>query len=123
MRPTTSGRLPLEALRDLLGVCRALYTAWRRSGAGPVELDELAAIGKELGAALELAKKTKPDTVGHRAAWSRAEAATRRLGHLVGALEPLRPTIAAASERVCGTTRLAALDEREAKKRHARMRS
>ena len=123
MRPTTSGKLPLEALRDLLGVCRALYTAWRRSGAGPVELDELAAIGKELGAALELAKKTKPDTVGHRAAWSRAEAATRRLGHLVGALEPLRPTIAAASERVCGTTRVTALDEREAKKRHARMRS
>jgi hypothetical protein len=123
VRPTTSGSVPFEALRDLIGVCRALYAAWRRSGAGPVELDELVEIGKELGAALDLARKTKPDTVGHRAAWSRAEAATRRHGHLVSALEPLRPTIAAASERVCGTTRVVALDEREAKKRHARMRS
>ncbi len=123
MPPTTSGKLPFEALRDLIGVCRALYSAWRRSGAGPVELDELAAIGSELRAALELARQTKPDTIGHRAAWSRAEAATKRPGHLVSALEPLRPTIAAASERVCGATRVTALDEREAKKRHARMRS
>jgi hypothetical protein len=121
--PKQNSRIPLSALRDLIGICRALYAAWRTNGAGPVELDELAEIGRELSAALELARKTKPDTLGHRAAWSRAESATKRLGHLVGALEALRPTIDAATARVCGAATPRLLDEREAKKRHSRLRS
>lgn len=123
MPPNQTSRLPLSALRDLIGICRALYAGWRTNGAGPVELDELSDIGRELSAALELARRTEPDTIGHRAAWSRAEAATQRLGHLVGALEALRPTIDAATARVCGSSPPRLLDEREAKKRHARMRS
>jgi len=121
--PPREAPIPIEALRDLIGLCRALYLAWRTNGAGPVELDELASIGRDLRSALKLAKSTKPDTVGHRAAWSRAEDATRRLGHVVSALEPLKPTVEAASRRVCGERGQGLLDEREAKKRHARMRS
>jgi hypothetical protein len=38
-------RIPLEALRDLVGICRALYAAWKKERVGPIELEELAAIG------------------------------------------------------------------------------
>lgn len=72
-------QLPLEALRDLLGLVRSLFAAWKPSQ-GPIELEELRDIGKELAAALKLAKSTQPNTIGHRAAWSRAEAATRTIG-------------------------------------------
>jgi hypothetical protein len=115
--------VPLVALRDLIGLCRALYTAWRTNGAGPIELDELTGIGRELRAAFELARRTKPDTLGHRAAWSRAEAAARRLGHLVGELESLRPTVTAATKRISGQPPPPTIfDEREAKRRAERTR-
>ncbi|HET9959682.1 MAG TPA: hypothetical protein VFQ61_34555 [Polyangiaceae bacterium] len=122
MSPKLDGPLPIEALRDLLGICRALYAAWKESGVGPVELDELGEIGRELRAALKLARTTQPNTIGHRAAWSRAEQATARLGHLVSTLEPLRPTVLAATRRLCGFAASRQLSQREAKKKHARMR-
>jgi hypothetical protein len=126
--PNRDKQIPLEALRDLLGVCRALFAAWKASGQGPIELQELEGIGRDLAAALNLARKTKPNTVGHRAAWSRAEAATASLGHLIGSLEPLRPTVAAATGRVTGATKsetpkTPGQAEREAKKHYTRMRS
>lgn len=125
---TRDGRIPIEALRDLVGICRALYAAWKKERVGPIELEELASIGKDLNDALRLASKTEPETLGHRAAWSRAEEATRRLGHLVGKLEPLHLTLEAATERALGgRTRRGSdnttLAQREAKKKHNRMRS
>jgi len=103
--PRLTEPVPLEALRDLIGICRALYAAWKAEGVGPVELDDLLQIGKDLKEAHRLARNTPPNTIGHRAAWSRAEAAVERLGHLVGALEQLRPVIRAASGRVLGSQR------------------
>jgi hypothetical protein len=125
--PPRDGQLPLESLRDLLGIARALYSAWKKERVGPIELEELAAVGRDLSAALQLARKTSPGTLGHRAAWSRAEDAAARLGHLVGTLEPLHRILAAATERALasqagGTTSLT-LAERDAKKHHNRMRS
>jgi hypothetical protein len=114
--------LPLASLRDLIGICRALYLAWQAQGVGPVELDELAQVGRDLRAALDLARRTQADTVGHRAAWARSEEATRRLGYLVSALEPLRPTIEAAARRVRADSLPRELDERERRKKHSRMR-
>ncbi|MGC4087048.1 MAG: hypothetical protein QM756_03930 [Polyangiaceae bacterium] len=115
-------------MRDLLGICRALYAAWKKERVGPMELDELEGIGKELSAALRLARETPPGTLGHRAAWSRAESATQRLMHLIGKLEPLHLTVEAAAARALGaserrTNERGALAEREAKKKHNRMRS
>lgn len=119
--------LPTEALRDLLGIVRALFSAWTRAKVGPIELEELAHIGRELGKALELARKTEPGTLGHRAAWSRAEEATRLLGHLVGKLEPLHPVLDAAVQRAlaadekhAGATSV--LQDRTARKAHERTR-
>ncbi|MFZ5894740.1 MAG: hypothetical protein ACOY0T_26995 [Myxococcota bacterium] len=125
--PPRDAPLPIEALRDLLGIVRALFAAWTRAKAGPIELEELAHIGRELRAALDLARKTEPGTLGHRAAWSRAEEATRLLGHLVGKLEPLHPVLEAAVQRALApdaehTAKTPALGERAARKIHERTR-
>jgi hypothetical protein len=121
-------RIPLQALRDLVGICRALYAAWKKERVGPLELEELAGIGKDLAEALRLARNTAPDTLGHRAAWSRAEEATRRLGHLIGKLEPLHLMVEAATARALDSAARepiqgSTLADRDAKKKHNRMRS
>jgi hypothetical protein len=116
--------IPLSALRDLLGIVRGLYAAWKASGVGPIELDALLSVGKELAEVLELASNTRPNTLGHRAAWSRAEAATRQLGELVGAHESLRATVTAASQRVVGSPELTRVsDAGEARRQHERKRN
>jgi hypothetical protein len=93
---------PLEAVRDLLGVVRAIYAAAKRSNADKAELARIAAIGKDLSLAIDLAASTRPGTVGHRAAFDRAEEATRRAGKLVDALTPAEPLVGAAQGRVIG---------------------
>ncbi len=125
--PPRDAQLPIEALRDLLGIVRALFAAWTRAKVGPIELEELAHIGRELKSALDMAKKTEPGTLGHRAAWSRAEEATRRLGHLVGKLEPLHPVLESAVKRALGAdskrgTAQLAQSERASRKTHERSR-
>jgi hypothetical protein len=125
MPPRLTDPIPLEALRDLIGVCRALYAAWSTAGASPIELEELLQVGKDLREAYRLARNTPPNTLGHRAAWSRAEAATQRLGHLVSELERLQPVVAAATKRVIasGSKSPRGPSEREAKRAHRRIRS
>jgi hypothetical protein len=94
---------PLEAVRDLLGIVRALYTVAKESGAGRAELARIARVGKDLSEAIEIAVATRPGTVGHTAALGRAEEATRRVGDLVDALTPAEPLVQAARARVTGT--------------------
>lgn len=87
---------PREQVRDVLGICRALYRAERASAhPSPVRLQRLARIGDDLRVALELAE-AGPDTVGHRAAWQRAEDAVRALGAEQSITEPLLPVVVAA---------------------------
>lgn len=94
-------RLPLEAVRDLLGIARALFAAWKRDvGTSKPDLDELEAIGRKLREALALAHRTEPDTVGHRAAWDKAEEACSRLCRLISLNTPIAPTIEAAAVRI-----------------------
>lgn len=100
--PNLDGPVPIHALRDLLGLVRVMYADWCASGAGPVELEELRAIGDSLHIALNLACKTKPNTMGQRTAWARAEEATRQLGALVGKHSSLESTVRTASARVVG---------------------
>ncbi len=96
---------PFEAVRDLLGIVRALYQAEKQRGAGRAEIARIARIGKQLSDAIDLAVSTKEGTVGHRAAWKHAEEATRALGDVVDALTPAEPIFAAARGRVLGTAR------------------
>lgn len=93
---------PFEAVRDLLGVVRAIYAAGKANGAGRAELARIARVGAELALAIELAADARPGTVGHAAAWKRAEQATRRVGDLVNVLTPAEPLVAAAQARVSG---------------------
>lgn len=97
---------PFEAVRDLLGVVRAMYAAAKNANASPRELARIAAIGTDLGEATTLAAGTRPGTLGHAAAWRRAEEATRRVGDLVDSLTPAEPLIAAARDRVAGARRV-----------------
>jgi len=95
--------LPVEAVRDLLGICRALYAAWRvHRPATENQLGELRAIGQDLRKALELASRSEPDTVGHRAAWGKAERAMKKLIELVNEHDRLRPPIDAIVRKVRG---------------------
>lgn len=96
MLPRRDGPLPMDAVRDLLGLVRALYLATPRGEV--VRRRKLQAIGVRLGEAIDLAATTKPDTVGHRAAWMRAEDAARDLGDVIDLLERAE-TIVGASQR------------------------
>lgn len=93
---------PFEAVRDLLGIVRAMYAARRLAGAGRVELARIAAVGRDLRRAYDLAASVGPGTLGHRAAWARAEDAARRVGDLVDALTPAEPIVTAAQARISG---------------------
>jgi hypothetical protein len=80
-----------------------MYADSVRSHASPILLEELRAIGESLRIALDMAAKTKPNTMGHRAAWNRAEQATKELGALASKHTSLESTVRTAGERVVGT--------------------
>lgn len=89
-------------MRDLLGIVRALYRAENEMIPSRAQrLRDLEMIGRELGATLELARKSPdPDSLGHRAAWDRAERALARLATLVDDAQPLRPALDATAAKV-----------------------
>lgn len=97
---------PFEAVRDLLGVVRAIYAAAKSAGSDRTDLKRIAAVGAELAGALDLAAETRPGTLGRAAAWRRAEEATRRVGNLVDSLTPAEPLVVAARARVSGARRV-----------------
>jgi hypothetical protein len=72
----------LDTLRDILGIARALYVEWSPY-AGPIEMDELKSVGRELREAYERLLKARPGTGAYAAAWRQADEATQRLGLLV----------------------------------------
>lgn len=103
IRRDAEEEFPFEAVRDLLGLVRAMYAAARDRRAGRGELAKIASVGKDLAEALELARDCRVGTIGERAAWTRAEAATRRAGELVDAFATVEPLMTAATQRVSGT--------------------
>jgi hypothetical protein len=95
-----SAAFPFEAVRDLLGIVRAMYAAYEKQSGAAQRLDALRRIGCELRQATELALEHEVGSLGHAAAWQRAERATRRLGELVDCTTPLEPTLVAAVRRL-----------------------
>lgn len=100
MVPRRDDPLPLEAVRDLPGVVRAIYAAELARGAGPPVLRRIERVGRLLADALDLAATTEPGTVGHRAAWRKAEDAVVSVGDFVDALTPAERIVGAAQGRV-----------------------
>jgi len=92
--------LPVEAVRDLVGIARAMYAARKRDGAPEPELEELVAIDRKLKHALDLARRSGPNTLAHRAAWANAEEATSRLVRIVGVTTSAALLVEAAAVRV-----------------------
>ena len=75
-------QLPRETVRDLLGIARALYVVRDNQGGPPAELDRIREVSAWLIDALELSR-TAPGSLGHRAAWAKAERATAVLTDLL----------------------------------------
>lgn len=95
------GPLPLDALRDLIALCRAFYVTFRSLGRGyDAQLTQLTQIGAKLRRALEKAQKGGPGTWNHRTAWLLAEEATRELGQVVDVYLPAKALITASGERL-----------------------
>jgi ABC-type tungstate transport system permease subunit len=80
MPADTHGPFPFGAVRDLLGITRALY---RAADGEPQRQSQLQQIGLGLRQALDLARRTQEGTLGRRGAWQQAERATEALGELV----------------------------------------
>ena len=98
--PSRDDPFPFEAARDLLGILRALYAATEKEGGGKRRLEAIQRCGGELRAAIGLARRHEPNTLGYDAAWRRAEAATRQAMDLIESTTPIEPTMAAAVARV-----------------------
>jgi len=75
-------QLPRETVRDLLGIAQALYVVRDNQAALPAELDRIREVSAWLIESLELSR-TAPDSLGHRAAWAKAERATAVLTDLL----------------------------------------
>ena len=112
---------PFEAVRDLLGIVRALYASEKAQQAGDRRLAAIRRIGRELRAAVDLALEYEPLTLGHAAAWHRAEQATLAIADLVDVTTPLQPTLRAATQRVRAVA--VPRDQRDAARRTRRERS
>jgi hypothetical protein len=93
------GPLPVEEIRDLLGIVRSIYRAEKAARAHPQELAKIERVGKLLKNALDLASSA-PGTMGHRAAWENAEEGARRVADLVSCIDSAEPIVKAAVNRV-----------------------
>jgi hypothetical protein len=91
---------PLEAARDLLGLVRAVYAARAAEGAGAVTRARIAVIGVDLAEAVELGAAHRPGTLGHAAAWKRAERAAAAAADLVALTDGADAIVKAAMGRV-----------------------
>jgi len=89
----------IETLRDVLGIARALYLEWSPY-AGPIELDELKAVGGALRDSYQRLLKARPGTAAHTAAWAKADQATERLGVLLGEHTSTRALVRAVGSRL-----------------------
>jgi hypothetical protein len=122
MRAPCSEPFPFEAVRDLLGILRAMYAADKAKGVGERRLAGIEDVARELRRAVDLALDYEVGTLGHAAAWERAERATLALADLVDVTTPAEPLLRAAGERVL-QPRGATSDERERARRARRERS
>ena len=92
--------LPLGAVRDLLGITRALYRTIAVNDPRDISrLRALEEIGRTFRAVLRAAR-AHPGTVDHLNAWGAAERATKALGELVEGSMPVAAVVAATARRI-----------------------
>ncbi len=91
-----SDPIPVDALRDLLGLVRSMWRAAKAGGAPPEELARFARVGAELVSALRLARASTSATAAHAMAWEKAESATLAVADLVSCVDSAEPIVKAA---------------------------
>ncbi len=92
---------PKDAVRDLLGITRALFRAERaKPTPDPSRLARLQDVGTRYREALELGARCASDTMGGRAALSKAEMATATLGELVAESDMMVDAVVATGQRL-----------------------
>lgn len=92
--------LPARALRDLLGITRAMYrAALEAEPRDATRLRTLEEIGRTLRAVLR-ERPAPPGTIDHGNAWAAAERATTALKELVADSAPLAQLIGATARLV-----------------------
>lgn len=93
--------LNLEALRDLIGISRALWVAFGTMGPEyKTHRDRVAAAGAKLTRALEKAGKGAPGTWNHNTAAVMATEATEELCALIDKYFPAAAVVRAAGDRI-----------------------
>jgi hypothetical protein len=92
--------LPIETVRDLLGIVRVLYALHRGKGNHGLAR-ELQRAGRELRRALELAIR-KGDTAAHAEAWRLANDAIGRISWAQSSHDDLTAAVRLATGRVSG---------------------
>ena len=97
MVPHRNDALPIESVRDLLGVVRAMYAVYQ---AYPYRRRVLARAGEELKRAMALAEAHAPGTPEHRRAWDLAESAIVVIGTQHGHTDSLSTVLNGAMHRV-----------------------
>ena len=121
-----SEQMPVEALRDLIGIVRVLFAELTASKGDPIALQELVEIGKLLHGAIDDAIKTPAGSLGHRVGWDRAQQAVQRLSLLVVSDMALRPVVLRANERVLEGGKppsdQLSMADREARRKHRQSR-
>ncbi len=100
--PLRQGDYPAEAVRDLLGLARAMYQAELRGRRDARVLTRLRRAADHIDQATELYVQTKdaPGCVGWRAAWHHAEAAARLVGECVEITDSGEAIVMAAAGRL-----------------------
>jgi len=106
--------LPRQAVRDLLGIVRALYGWHRALNSNDERLPVLHTIGRKLAMALELSR-AKPGTLGHSAALNHTEDAVAMLGEVLCASAGLGDVFTTAKRRAL--TRASSLTGTEQRRR------
>lgn len=100
--PFSTPPFPFDAVRDLLGVVRAIYAAAKDGGAPREELARIARVGRELGRALDLAGSPQQGASGQASAWRLTDQVMLQVNDLVDPLTPAAPLLLAARNRVTG---------------------
>jgi hypothetical protein len=98
MSPRRPDAVPVDALRDLIGLVRAIRAA--KAKAPAAMLAQIDKVGAELVAAYDLAVSSTPGTLGMRAASVQAEEATRAVSDLVTMTDGAEEIVTAARARV-----------------------
>lgn len=100
------GPLPVEVVRDLLGIARAMYAAFSKMGPEyGTHLMKLRGIGFQLQLALDKAKQGGPGTFAMRSAWLISEKAAQDLAAMVDKYMPAQVLIRATGERLARKNR------------------